>query len=198
MRYIYINQDGVLGDYIKPLRRHSKTGFKRVQNLQIFLEQTVLHYSNLPATEGNSELLWGSIRAVAKKATAGMTEMELKCDAYLEIEKWVGEIGQQIAFGAKRRGIDEYTGYVYMMKFRDMESGNPSFIKAYLQFLTCMTSTGFRSADSAEALFARIDTMTDEELIEEGLREQERIKYLKADRQVAGCSLRKEAEETPF
>lgn len=127
-----------------------------------------------------------------------MTKMELKCDAYFEIEKWVGEIGQQIAFGAKRQGIDRHTGNMYMMKFKDMENGNPAFIKAYLQFLTCVTSTDFIDADSAETMFARIDRMTDEELIEEGLKEQERAKYSKADRQLSGCRLHNDAEEIPF
>lgn len=198
MRYIYINQKGVLGDYAKPLRRNSKTGFKRVQDLQIALEQTIRHYSNLPATEENSKILWESIRAVAKQATSEMTEKEMECDAYLEIENWVGSIGRQIAFGAKRMGVDEYTGYVYMQKFKAMESGNPEFIKAYLQMLTCMASTGFRSADNAETLFARIDGMTDEELMEEGLREQEKIKYFKAERQSVGFSFNNETEEIPF
>lgn len=168
MRYVYLNQEGLLGDYAKPLRRNSKTGFKRVQGLQIALEQTIRHYSRLSATEDNSRALWESLYTIFTTAEQGMTKNEVECDAFNEIKFWVKEIGRSIAHVSRRTGISNYVYKEEVTAFLNSDPNSPYFIERFLRAAVCLASNGFSSVkaeETAEYLFYKINRMGDEELL---------------------------------
>lgn len=189
----------MLGDYVKPFKT-TRTGFKRVQDMHIALEQTLKMYSNHPATAENAESLWTSLDTIARKVVKEMFKPEIECDAFLEIESWLEQVGEAIAWGSQRKGISNYTHNLICNKFINMDGSEPDFINTYLQMITCITSLQFKSKENAEALFAKIDKMDDDELFKEALKYQEKMKYSKAEKQMstAGYRLNTETEEIPF
>lgn len=189
----------MLGDYAKPFKT-ARTGFKRVQDMHIALEQTLKMYSNLPATAENAESLWTSLDTVARQAVKEMFKPEIECDAFLEIESWLGQVGEAIAWGSRRKGISIYTHNSICNKFIKMDGSEPEFIKTYLQMITCITSLQFKSKANAEIFFANIDKMDDEEIMEMAMKDKEKMKYATAERQTVGSSfqLYNEVEEMPF
>lgn len=198
MRYVYVQQTGTLGDYAKPLKRQNKTGYKRVQELQAALDQTVKMYSSKPATEENSQELWESLTNIGKKLADEMQDYERECDAYLEIEDWLSKIGERIAFGSVRPGITVPTHSRYCARFLATDSTSESFIDTYLKAITCITSLQFKNRDNAEALFAKLDRMTDSELIQEALKDKEQMRLHKSPTPSGTMTLGYEEEELPF
>ena len=198
MRYVFINQSGVLGDYAKPFKT-TRTGFKRVQDMQIALEQTLKMYSNLPATAENAESLWTSLDTVARQAVKEMFKPEMECDAFLEIESWLGQVGEALAWGSQRKGISYQTRNEICSKFfYKMDGSEPEFINTYLQMMLCTITNKFNDKEAADAFFAHIDDMSDEEIMEMALKDKERVKYANAEKQTVYSSYDNEVEEIPF
>ena len=181
MRFVYLQQAGTLGDYAKPLKkRQHTTGYKRVQDLQVALEETIKMFASKPATEENSRELWESLTSIGEKLSNEMRDYERECDAYLEIEGWLSKIGERIAFGSIRPGITVPTHSRYCARFLTTDSSSENFIDAYLKAITCITSLQFKKRENAEALFAKLDRMTDSELIQEALKDKEQMKSKKS------------------
>lgn len=98
---VYVNLQGLLGDYVQKVTRTSKTGDKAIQKLQEDINRSINVASRVAATKGNCKELWERITSLIKNS--GIKNTEYK--AYKEIVEAVDRIGYKIAYIVPRKGF---------------------------------------------------------------------------------------------
>ena len=172
MRYVYVTLEGTLGDYIKPVRTESTTNSLNLKNLQAELNLCVRKYSPIPATAENCRALWESLVEIGQRWTKKLSQQELRWEKFKEMEAWLGGVGAQLAFGARRKGVSMSSHEIYRVGFLRADEESPEFLEYFLKHMVCVTSLDFRKTANAETLWAKYDEMTDEELIQEAINDR--------------------------
>lgn len=97
----FVDLQGYLGDYVKIIRRESKTGDVNIQDLQTKLNATIKVASRLQATAENCKNLWERLVNIVYS-----TNVQNKEDkAYKEIINGLDKIGYSIAYVCPRVGV---------------------------------------------------------------------------------------------
>lgn len=97
----FVDLQGYLGDYVKIIRRESKTADVNIQDLQTKLNATIKVASRLQATAENCKNLWERLVNIVYS-----TNVQNKEDkAYKEIINGLDAIGYSIAYVCPRVGV---------------------------------------------------------------------------------------------
>lgn len=97
----FVDLQGYLGDYVKIIRRESKTCDKQIQDLQTILNATIKLFSRLPATAENCKNLWERLINIVYSTNVNNKEDK----AYKEIINGLDAIGYSIAYVCPRVGV---------------------------------------------------------------------------------------------
>ena len=101
----FVDLQGYIGDYVKIIRRESKTGDIQIQDLQTKLNATIKVASRLQATAENCKNLWERLVNIVYS-----TNVQNKEDkAYKEIINGLDKIGYSIAYVCPRVGMIKHT-----------------------------------------------------------------------------------------
>ena len=104
----FVDLQGYLGDYVKIIRRESKTADVNIQDLQTKLNATIKVASRLQATAENCKNLWERLVNIVYS-----TNVQNKEDkAYKEIINGLDKIGYSIAYVCPRVGMIKPFGSV--------------------------------------------------------------------------------------
>lgn len=104
----FVDLQGYLGDYVKIIRRESKTADVNIQDLQTKLNATIKVASRLQATAENCKNLWERLVNIVYS-----TNVQNKEDkAYKEIINGLDKIGYSIAYVCPRVGMIKHIGSV--------------------------------------------------------------------------------------
>ena len=174
-RKAFFTRDGLIKDYVKPIGIIARTGSVKLREMQAALENTLKMYSNLEATAENTKALWETLASIRNKVYNTLSESEKHYEAFIEMEEYLGKVGSEIAWGEKRKGVTRIIQNRYASRFIDMEPSEPEFINTYLTVLTCISTFNF-SDDDALGLFNKIDRMSDEELLIQATKDQDKLR----------------------
>ena len=97
----FVDLQGYLGDYVKIIRRESKTGDIQIQDLQTKLNATIKVASRMPATAENCKNLWERLVNIVYSTNVKNKEDK----AYKEIINGLDAIGYSIAYVCPRVGV---------------------------------------------------------------------------------------------
>ena len=175
MRYVFVTLEGVLGDYIKPIRTKSTTSSLRLKTLQASLNYLVYQYSDKPAYADNCQLLWEGLSKVMEEAEKDLTPVEKKWDKFKEIVDWYVAVREQIATGARRKGVSRNGQAYYKNMFLGSNVADPEFLTNYLKYTVCVTSLDFKNPDCAKELWRGFNSMSKEELVKEAVEDRIRV-----------------------
>lgn len=175
MRYVYVSLDGVLGDYVKPIKTKSVTGSQNLKALQASINNLVFQYSVKPAYADNCQLLWEGLSKVMEEADKSLTPTEKKWDVFKEIEAWYVDVREQLATGARRKGVSRNGQSFYKHMFLGSSPSDPEFLTNYLKYIACVTSLDFKSPDCAKELWKGLNSMSKDGLIKEAVDDRIRV-----------------------
>lgn len=175
---IFVDLEGTLGTYAKPVKTASTSSFKNVQNLQVAVNETVKQYAVRDAFAENCKELWESLYSILDKAAKQMTKTERSCSKYQEILDWFFHLGNDIAFYSIRWGISR--SYFDTKRAYDGFKNTPTenselLVKRFLDLRMRMISVSFSDPSTQMFELKRLENMSDDELLTQALKEQNDI-----------------------
>lgn len=165
---IFLDLQGTLGVYAKPIRTKSSTGFEKLQTLQGALNETVEQYRNIDAFASNCREFWDAIYSMLMKTNRTLTAAEKKSDVYKEILDWFTNLGNNIAFFTIRSGVvvSDYDWKGICDRFLDAPRNMEDYyLQCYLQMSVYMCSVKMKNKEVALYKLKKLEKASREQLL---------------------------------
>ena len=165
---IFLDLQGTLGVYAKPIRTKSSTGFEKLHTLQASINSTVEQYRNTDALAINCREFWESLYSMLTKANRTLTAAEKKSDVYKEILDWYTALGNQIAFFTIRSGVvnSDYDWKAICDKFLDApRDAEDYYLECFLQMSVFMCSVKMKNKEVALYYLKKLEKASREQLL---------------------------------
>ena len=172
MLTVYLNLNGVLGDYVKQIRTKSTTKSIGLINMQAELNQCVEKHVSIAATAGNCKKFFEELQEIAQRKTNALTEQEMTWDKFKEIEDWYMHAGYQLAIGYTRKGVsmETYTKYKNYMMFDEDIYKRVHYLFKVVVCIASLTPGDLRIVQdvrlAAMSELDKLEKMTDDEIVE--------------------------------
>ena len=165
---IFLDLQGTLGTYAKPIRTKSSTGFEKLHTLQASINETVEQYSRTDAFAANCREFWETIYSMLMKTNRTLTPAEKKSEVYKEILDWFTNVGNSIAFFTLRSGVvvSDYDWKGICDRFLDAPRNMEDYyLQCYLQMSVYMCSVKMKNKEAALYQLKKLEKATREQLL---------------------------------